>query len=287
MEERKRYGTLSIVATPIGNLEDITLRALKTLREADLVAAEDTRRTIKLLNHYEIKKKLVSFHQHSKAAKYEEILSHLKAGRHVALVSDAGTPLISDPGAELVARCVAEGIAVTSLPGPCAAVTALTLSGLDGPFSFLGFLNTKKAARQKELAQAGQRTAVLYESPGRVLKTLEDINDVFGGETQVCVARELTKLHEEVLRGTAREVLETLSARETLRGEFVLIVHPQAGREEAGKDEVRARLREYLDKGLSKKEIAAAVYEEMNVPKNTAYRMLLDMEKEGQDCEIS
>lgn len=282
MEDRNNtgMGTLSIVATPIGNLEDITLRALKTLREADLVAAEDTRHTIKLLNHYDIKKKLVSFHRHSRAGRYGELIAHLKAGKNVALVSDAGTPLISDPGAELVAQCAAAGIPVTSLPGPCAAIAALTLSGFDGPFTFLGFLSTKRAARQKELAQAGERVTVLYESPGRVLKTLEDIRTVLGGETEVCACRELTKLHEEVLRGTADEVLETLCARETVRGEFVLVIRPKRGKQAVDEGEIREKLSECMERGMSKKDAAAAVSVALGVSKNAAYSLLLAMEKE-------
>jgi len=218
-------GTLYLCATPIGNLEDITLRVLRILREVDLIAAEDTRRTRKLLSYYHLSAPLTSYHQHNRRQKGEYLLRLLVSGKRVALVSDAGMPGISDPGAELVARSLESGIPVVPLPGANAAITALVVSGLPcAAFVFEGFLPATKKARRNRLTRLERenRTMVFYESPHRILETLADLLAVLGNR-RIAVARELTKRHEEVVRGTVRELLECFRER-ILRGEFTLVV---------------------------------------------------------------
>lgn len=271
------YGKLMIVATPIGNLGDITLRGLEALRTADVIAAEDTRHTQKLMNHYEIKGKLVSFHEYSKEARFEEIMSLLKAGKQIALVSDAGTPLISDPGYELVRRCVSQGIPVETLPGACAAIAAITLSGMDcSHFLFWGFLSTKQKARREELQKlrSKEMPCILYESPNRVLKTLEDICAVFGEETPVCICRELTKIHEECLRMSARETKTALEKREAIKGEFVLLIG-KAEQMERGisEEDILKAVEKKIEEGMSKKSAAAFVAAEYGIAKNKVYSL--------------
>jgi len=223
-------GTLYLCATPIGNLEDITLRALRVLREADLIAAEDTRRTRKLLSHYDIHTPLTSYHEHNCRKKGKYILELLAAGKSVALVSDAGMPGISDPGAELVAPALESGFRVVPVPGPSAAVTALVVSGLPtGAFAFEGFLPSSQKARRDKLAALlhEQRTLIFYESPHRLRATLADIREVVGNR-RMAAARELTKQYEEVVRGTVDEVLEHFREKEP-RGEFCLVLAGAAG----------------------------------------------------------
>jgi 16S rRNA (cytidine1402-2'-O)-methyltransferase len=220
-----RPGTLYLVATPIGNLEDITLRALRTLKECDFVAAEDTRRTGQLLKHFEISKPLLSYFQFNEARRSEEIIERLRRGEKVALVTDAGSPGISDPGERVVKAAIAAGFRVEAVPGPSALVAALTASGLSTEeFHFIGFLPHKSGQRRKELERlkgfAG--TLVLYESPYRIEKLLRELQEVFAGR-QVVLARELTKKFEEYLRGTSAELLEVLRSR-ALKGEFVALV---------------------------------------------------------------
>lgn len=218
-------GTLYLCATPIGNLEDITLRVLRVLKEVDLIAAEDTRRTRKLLSYYRLSTPLTSYHQHNRGQKGEHLLRLLMSGKRVALVSDAGMPGISDPGAELVARALESGIPVVPLPGASAAITALVVSGLPcAAFVFEGFLPATKKARRNKLTGLEQenRTIVFYEAPHRVLETLADLLAIFGNR-RMAVARELTKWHEEVVRGTVQEVLEYFRER-PLQGEFTLVV---------------------------------------------------------------
>ena len=219
-------GTLYIVATPIGNLEDITLRALRVLREADLIACEDTRQTRKLLDHYSIAKPMTSYHDHNETARTTELIGRLERGENVALVSDAGTPLISDPGYRLVAAALAAGITVVPIPGASAVMGALAAAGLaTDAFRFCGFLSPKSSQRRKALEglKSEDCTLVFYEAPHRILETLEDIASVMPGRA-VAIARELTKLHEEFLRGTAAELLATLSARASVKGEITLLI---------------------------------------------------------------
>ena len=219
-------GMLSIVSTPIGNLEDITLRAIRTLKEADLIAAEDTRHTGRLLKHFEINTPQISFHSHSGKAKLDKIMGALHDNKHVALVSDAGTPGISDPGYLLIRRAVEEGIEVTSIPGPSALLTALVISGLPmDKFLYLGFLPTKKGRQTllKTLLNE-DRTMIMYESTHRIQKTLSQLNDGGFSNYQLVIARELTKLHESIYRGTVAE-LATQLADQKLKGEIVLVLH--------------------------------------------------------------
>jgi len=219
-------GTLYIVATPIGNLEDISTRALRILREADLIACEDTRHTRKLLDRYDISKTLVSYHEHNEKERAAELLRDLESGKTVALVSDAGTPLIADPGYRLVEAARAQGIAVSPIPGPSALIAALSASGLPtDSFYFCGFLPAKRNARQELLEElrAIQATIVAYETPHRLLEALEDIAEVLG-DRPIVLARELTKIHEEFLRGTASEIRDTLAKRSSIKGEMVLMI---------------------------------------------------------------
>ena len=218
-------GTLYIVATPIGNLEDITLRALRVLKEVDLIAAEDTRHTLHLLRHYEITKPLISYHQWNEAKRTAEFLESLSTGRSIALVSDAGTPGISDPGARVIRACIQAGVPVVPIPGSCALVAALVASGLDTEeFRFVGFVPVKQGQRRKLLEGLARETCtiIVYESPFRVLKFLEDAHDLLG-DRRLVVARELTKKFEEILRGTPAELLAQLQDR-SIKGEFTIVI---------------------------------------------------------------
>jgi len=231
VSEGVSHGKLYVVATPIGNLEDITLRALRVLREVDLIAAEDTRHTRKLLDRYKIKKRMVSYHEHNERERAERIIEDLKSGMKVALVSDSGTPAISDPGYVLIRRCVEEGIEVIPIPGPSALLAALSVSGLPvHRFIFEGFLPHKSGKRRNRLRQlAGEEgTIIFYESPHRLLKTLSDILEILGNR-RVVIARELTKVHEEIFRGSIEEALERFGEGEC-RGEFTILVEGRSHR---------------------------------------------------------
>src|ERR1700677_685676 len=229
MDEKILAPGLYLVATPIGNLEDITLRALRVLKEVDRIACEDTRQTQKLLNHFAISTSTISYHQHNEQSRTLELIELLQQGGRVAVVSDAGTPAFSDPGVELVRAAVAAGVPVIPIPGANAALSALIASGLDTDrFLYVGFLAAKPGTRRTELeslaARAAGLTLVVYEAPHRILETLADVEEVWGESVRVVVARELTKLHEEFLRGTAREVRLALTERERIRGEIVLLI---------------------------------------------------------------
>lgn len=268
-------GMLYIVATPIGNMKDITLRALDVLSQADIVAAEDTRRSGLLLKHYGIKTRLLSYHEHSGEKKDDKLLELLLSGKDVALVSDAGTPLISDPGYPIVKAAREAGIGVVGIPGPCAAITALSAAAAgDGRFVFWGFLESKSAARKKQLREiAGlSMPVILYESPHRLSATLGDILEVCGEETSVVVARELTKMYEEYYFGSIADVVEKYRAEEP-RGEFVLIVECKKREAAAGEEEVRALLRECGEKNMTKKDAVAFVAERLHLPKNQVYKI--------------
>ena len=233
-EAKPRAGVLYIVGTPIGNLEDITLRALKTLAEADLIAAEDTRRTRKLLSRCEIAgKRLESHHDHNKEARTPGLLRRLEQGESVALVTDAGTPGLSDPGYYLVKRAIEAGIDVVPIPGPSALTAALSSSGLPTDrFAFEGFLPVKSGRRQRRLEELSRetRTVVLFEAPHRIAKLLSELEERMAGR-QVVIARELTKIHEEFLRGTVREVAEKIGRRKA-RGEYVVLIAPEKNRDD-------------------------------------------------------
>ncbi|MDR1418048.1 MAG: 16S rRNA (cytidine(1402)-2'-O)-methyltransferase [Endomicrobium sp.] len=222
-------GTLYVVPTPIGNLEDITLRALRILKECDLIACEDTRQSLKLLSYFKISKPLISFYSYNEKSRLKGLVDKLLNGKKIALISDAGTPGISDPGYSLIKESINKNIDIEVLPGASAVITALVGSGLptDG-FIFCGFLKRKPSKMKKELVELAnlEKTIIFYESPYRVLKTMERILEVFGKDSQICLARELTKKFEEFMRGTVEEVLESIKNRKSLLGEFVVLVYP-------------------------------------------------------------
>lgn len=265
--------TLYLVATPIGNLEDITYRAVKVLSEVDFIAAEDTRNTPKLLQRYGIKKPLVSYFEHNKRERGEYIVSRIETGESCALVTDAGTPAISDPGEDLVVLCRERGIKVTSLPGACAAITALTLSGLSTKrFCFEGFLTYakgQKKARLKELAKE-TRTLIIYEAPHHLLETLKDLFEAFG-DRRVAFCRELTKINEEANQMKLSEAIGFYTENKP-RGEFVLIIE---GAEDAPVTEFDMSIREHVEKyiaeGMTKMDAIKAAAKDRNLPKSTVY----------------
>jgi len=268
---------LYLVATPIGNLEDMTLRGLRVLRSVDRVACEDTRQTQKLLNHFEIKKPTVSYHMHNEAARTEELVAELKAGGRIAVVSDAGTPGIADPGGYLAQAAIAAGIPVFPVPGANAAVSALIASGLPAErFTFHGFLPAKEGARKTALEglERSGTTHIFYEAPHRILGTLEDVAAVFGGALPVVVARELTKLHEEFLRGGAKEVHATLAGRAQVRGEIVLLFAPTAS-EAAVTRSIAVEVAELRKaEGISEMDALKRVAKGRGMGKSEAYREL-------------
>lgn len=266
--------SLYVVATPIGNLEDITFRAVRILREeAALIACEDTRQTHKLLEHYGIRKPLVSYHEHNEAARTQELLEALKNGESVALVSDAGTPLISDPGYRLVSAAVEEGFPVIPVPGSSAALAALSASGLPtDEFRFAGFIPQKAGARRRFLEglRSENATVIAYESPHRILEALADMTEVFG-ERRIVLARELTKLHEEFLRGPARAIREELQARPAIKGEITLVIAGAEGESEIGDPLVEI---ERLEReGVPRMEAIKTVAKQMRLPKREVYRL--------------
>lgn len=273
------FGTLFIVSTPIGNLEDITLRAIRVLKEADLVAAEDTRHTKHLLDRYEIGTQLTSYHDHNKEEKAPVLVARMLEGSSVALVSDAGTPGISDPGYFLINLAIDRGIPVIPVPGATAAVAALSVSGMPTDrFVFEGFLPAKQLARQKRLQELRQeeRTIIFYEAPHKIIRTVEDMLAVLGDRTAV-VTRELTKIHEETIRGPLTSVLERLH-HGSIKGEFTIILHG-ASKEPHPKDVDAAEyLRNLmLHRGLTKKEAVAAAAEELGLPKKDVYKESLKL----------
>jgi 16S rRNA (cytidine1402-2'-O)-methyltransferase len=264
-------GTLYLVATPIGNLEDITLRALRVLREADLIACEDTRQTGKLLAHFDISKPMVSYHEHNEAARTHELVAKLEDGANIALVSDAGTPLVSDPGYRLVTAAIGAGIVVVPIPGASAVLGALSAAGLPtDAFRFCGFLPPKSGQRRKALEAFRDEdcTLVFYEAPHRILDALSDVSAVYG-ERQVVVARELTKLHEEFLRGTADEVRAQLAARPSVKGEIVLLIGK--GAPVASDTPVEEAVRDLEQKGLPRMDAIKQVARERGLSKREVY----------------
>jgi 16S rRNA (cytidine1402-2'-O)-methyltransferase len=270
-------GILHLVSTPIGNLEDITLRAVRVLREADLIACEDTRQTRKLLDHFGIAKPMVSYHEHNETARARELVERLTAGEEVALVSDAGTPLLSDPGYRLVQAAIAAGISVVPVPGPSAALAALAASGLaTDSFRFCGFLPARSGARRKalEALSAESGTLIFYEAPHRILEALEDVEAVLGAR-QVVVARELTKIHEEFLRGTASEVRAQLAARPSVKGEITLLVgKASAGDVAADAGVAEQEVRELESQGLARMDAIKRVAKARGIPKRELYRRI-------------
>ena len=276
-------GRLYLCATPIGNLEDITFRVVRTLREVDVIAAEDTRNSIKLLNHFEIKTPLTSYHEFNKYDKAKVLVNRILGGENVALITDAGTPGISDPGEELVRQCYEAGVEVTSLPGAAACITALTLSGLSTRrFVFEAFLPNDKKEKTAILEElrSETRTIILYEAPHRLKKTITELVPILGNR-KLTVVKELTKLHENVFLTTLEEALDYYQENEP-RGEFVLVIEGKK-LEEIKKEkeaffqemDVNEHMKIYLDKGMDKKEAMKAVAVDRGIPKREVYKMLL------------
>ena len=276
-------GTLYLVPTPIGNLGDISTRMADTLAQADFIAAEDTRVTVKLLNHLGLKKPMVTYHRHNTAASGQAVLDRLLAGESCALVTDAGMPAISDPGEEMVALCAAAGVPVVPIPGPCALVTALAASGQPtGRFTFEGFLAMNKKNRRAHLEslRGEERTMIFYEAPHKLVATLRDLADTFGREREISLCRELTKLHEEIRRTTLGEAADWYG-EETPRGEFVLVVRG-AQPEEEGECTLEdgltlaERLRE--EEGLSLRDAVRQAAKELGLSRNELYRLAVEQE---------
>lgn len=272
-------GTLYIVATPIGNLEDITLRALRVLKEVDVIAVEDTRHSLKLLNHYGISKPLISYWAEREKIKSEEVLKRLNSCQSVALISDSGTPGISDPGGVLIRKALDSGILVVPVPGPSALIAALSISGLsEGEFTFIGFLSSRKRAQRVKALKTlslEQRTLVFYEAPHRLIETLADMEEVFGSRRAV-VIKEITKLHEESLHGSIPELRAVLQEK-TIAGEYVIIVE---GRKintdaEASFDEALSEVMALIKKGMGRKEAVKVVAGEYGISKNELYERSL------------
>ena len=274
-------GMLYLVPTPIGNLGDISIRCKQTLEQADFIAAEDTRVTLKLLNHLGIKKSLVSYYEHNKAQKGNVILDRILAGETCALVSDAGSPAISDPGEELVKQCAEAGITVCAIPGPCAVITALSISGQNtGRFCFEGFLSTAKKSRREHLESLvkEQRTMIFYEAPHKLMSTLEDMAAVFSPERAISLCRELTKLHEEVVRTTLGQAIEKY-AEQPPKGEFVLVVAGATPEEKtaASPTDAAAHVAALMAQGMSRKDAIKQTAKDLDLPKNVVYESALKL----------
>lgn len=275
-------GTLYLVATPIGNLADISERALKVLREVDFVAAEDTRNTGLLLSRLGISKPMVSYFEHNKRQRGEIICARIQKGESCALVTDAGTPAISDPGEDIVKLCAELSIPVTSIPGACACITALTLSALStGRFAFEGFITTNKADRREKLEHLARedRTLILYEAPHRLRGTFDDIAEYFG-DRRITLCRELTKLNEEVDRTTVLRAIEEYKTREP-KGEYVLVIEGAPVTEQKPKypEDIREHVQMYLDCGSTKMDAIKKAAKDRGIPKNRAYSLLLEAEE--------
>lgn len=274
-------GKLYLVATPIGNLEDITFRAINTLKEVDIIAAEDTRHTLKLLNHYEISKPLISYHRHNEDVKSDVLISKLLEGQNIAVVTDAGTPGISDPGEEIVKEAIKNSIEVIPIPGACALINALIVSGLNTKsFAFYGFLPLNKKNREDALNKIKKenKTVILYEAPHKILKTLQDILNVIG-DVNCVLAKEITKIHEEYNRGKISEIIDRLGEKEIIKGEYVLLLDLNLCITKETDDIVNKSIEEqynyYKLQGLEKKEIIKRIAKNKNVPRNEIYKQFI------------
>ena len=277
-------GMLYLVPTPIGNLGDISQRCRETLEQADFIAAEDTRVSLKLLNHLGIKKSLVSYYEHNKAFKGDQIVQRILAGETCALVSDAGSPAISDPGEDLVKQCAEAGIVVCAIPGPCAAITALSISGQStGRFCFEGFLSTAKKSRREHLdsLKNEMRTMIFYEAPHKLSATLEALAEAFGSDRPISLCRELTKLHEEVIRTTLGQAVEYYQENPP-KGEFVLVVAGAPAQETAvaSDSDAAARVAQLMQEGMSRKDAVKQTAKELNLPKNVVYDIALSQSED-------
>ena len=282
--EQHKTGTLYLCATPIGNLEDITYRVLRTLKEVDLIAAEDTRNSIRLLNHFEIKTPMTSYHEYNKIDKAYQLVAKMREGKNIALITDAGTPGISDPGEDIVRICYEEGVPVTSLPGAAACITALTMSGLPTRrFAFEAFLPKDKKEHQAVLEElkTETRTIIIYEAPHHLVRTLQELSDALGGDRRLTICRELTKRHEEKLQMTLADSLSYYEFNEP-RGEYVLIIAGRS-REEMKKEEqagwealsLEEHMAHYESQGIDRKEAMKRVAKDRGVSKRDIYQALL------------
>ncbi len=277
-------GKLYICGTPIGNLDDVSIRLLKTLRKVDLIACEDTRITIKLLNRFKIKTRMISYHEHSKREKEDYLIAQLLQGQNIALVSDAGMPTISDPGEELIRRALQTGIQLEVIPGPSALIAALALSGMDtSAFTFAGFLPQRRSRRREELEQlqSEQKTIILYEAPHRLRECLLDVVEIMGAERKLAIARELTKKHEEVRRGTAGELLHHFSSSPP-RGEICLLIAPAEDKAaETNWELIIAETEELINLGMDKKEAFKIKAKEYGIKKNELYKYFVEKKRPG------
>lgn len=289
MAENKNYvqaASLYVCGTPIGNLDDMSFRAIQVLKEVDLIAAEDTRRTIKLLNHFQIKNRLESYHEHNENEKAEKLLQLLQEGMAIALVSDAGMPGISDPGYKLIKKAIENNIEVIPVPGPTAAISALVVSGLDtSRFVFEGFLERKGKSREEQLnkLKSEERTIILYESPYRVKETLKDLERVLG-DRRIALVRELTKVHEEKYYGHISSVLTRIEGKE-IKGEIVIVLEGNRSGEEPEPApweglEIEEHIRILLAQGLSKKKAVKRVAEIRGIPKREVYKEAINIDIE-------
>ena len=272
----KNKGILYVVATPIGNLEDITIRGIRILKEVDLIAAEDTRHTLKLLNHLDISKPMISYHRHNEEIRCENLLKELNDGKNIALVSDAGTPGICDPGEEIIKKCIKEKIKIVPIPGACAMINALITSGISTKeFTFIGFLPLNKKNRQEKLEEIkkSNKTIIIYEAPHKLKSTLCDLEKILE-DRKIVLARELTKIHEEYIRGTVNEVISKI---ENIKGEIVLIIEGNNKKEENNLNNLtlEEHYKFYESQGFDKKEIIKKIAKDRNVNKNEIYQYFI------------
>ncbi len=278
MEKQIKSGLLYIVATPIGNLEDITLRAIRVLKEVDLIAAEDTRHTLKLLNHLQISKPLISYHRHNEDIKSDILIQKLKDGKNIALVSDAGTPGICDPGEEIIKKCIELDINVVPIPGACAMINSLICSGISTKeFTFLGFLPLNKKLRNNKLEEIekSNKTIIVYEAPHKLETTLKDLKGILNGTRRIVLAREITKIHEEFIREDIDYLIENL---EKIKGEIVLIIEGNDKEENENvlnNLDIEEHYRFYQSQGFEKKEIIKKIAKDRNVNKNEIYKKFI------------
>lgn len=277
--ENNNDGILYIVATPIGNLEDITFRAINVLKSVDLIAAEDTRHTLKLLNHYEISKPLISYHRHNEDVKSDVLIEKLKKGENIALVSDAGTPGICDPGEEIIKKCIELNIKIVPIPGACAMINSLICSGIDtGEFSFIGFLPLNKKLRKNKLEEIknSNKTIIMYEAPHKLKNTLNDLKVILDIDRKIVLARELTKIHEEFIRGNIDDLLNIC---ENIKGENVLIIEKNNKKIDDNKFDnlsLEDHYKLYEEQGYTKKEIIKKIAKDRNLDKNSVYQEFIN-----------
>lgn len=267
-------GNLYLVATPIGNLEDITLRAIKVLKEVDIIAAEDTRHTLHLLNHLEITKPMISYHRHNEEVKTEKLIQLLKEGKNIAIVTDAGTPAISDPGEEIVKEAIKENIKIIPIPGACALINALIVSGMNTKeFCFYGFLPLNKKLRKEKFQELKKekKTIILYEAPHKLMNTLKDIQNELGN-ILIVVAKEITKIHEEFIRGKIEEVIEEIQEP---KGEYIILLQNDILEEKEEILSIEEQYQKYEQMGLEKKEIIKKIAKERKVAKDEIYKKFM------------